>query len=295
MEAALDAGLGRCPVCGGLLVRDESGALVCTSCGRVFEEDSIDTGPDWRAYTAEERTRRTRASLLTSRMHNEGATTEISRSRDPRFQRLAALHARLRVEGHTAEVEAFQELNRLGALLGLPGYVIDTAAALLRRALSTGLLKRRGGSRLREWIVAVLVAASRLSNGPLSSIREAASAVGVNASRVARAYRELLQALGVKPRPPDASSVVPKLAEKLRLSPQAELLATRLLSALRQRGLTQGKPPLGLAAAAVYLSSILLDEKRNQTDVARAAGVTDATIRNRYRDLVDKLWIEVEL
>ncbi len=285
---------GSCPICGAPLFRTAEGKLVCIN-GHVIEDEPVDLGPEWRAYTAEERVSRGRAGSLTERVHDRGVTTSISWSRDPRFQRLAALHNRLRVEGHTSEVEAFQELNRLAALLSLPGYVVDTAAALLRQALQAGLLKRRGGSRLREWIVAILVAASRLSNGPLSSIREAAQKTGASPSRVARAYRELVMGLGVRTKPPDASSVVPRLAERLQVSPQVELLATRLLSALRQRGLTQGKPPLGLAAAAVYLSSILLDEKRNQTDVAKAAGVTDATIRNRYRDLVDKLWIEVEL
>ena len=64
---------------------------------------------------------------------------------------------------------------------------------------------------------------------------------------------------------------------------------------LVRTGLAQGKPPEALAAASIYLASILLDQKRNQLAVARAIGVTDATIRNRYRDIVDNFYIEVRL
>ncbi len=278
----------RCPYCGAPLVR-LGGRLVCTN-GHVVEEEVLDTGPEWRAYGAEEALARSRASPLTQRLHDYGVSTGF-RSRDPRWARLAALHRRLRVEHDERLVEALGELSRLAPLLDLPGHVADTAAALLRRAESAGVL--RGGQRLREYVAAALVAAARLE-GRGVTINEAAERLGVDRSRLARAYRELVTALGVKPRL-DPRSLVPRLASRLNLPPAVEALANRLIDALRVKGLLQGKPQVGVAAAAVYLASILLDEKRNQAEVARAAGVTDATIRNRYRDIVDNLWIEVQL
>ena len=56
---------------------------------------------------------------------------------------------------------------------------------------------------------------------------------------------------------------------------------------LRQAGereLTSGRGPTGVAAAAIYISSILGGERRTQREVAEVAGVTEVTIRNRYRD-----------
>ncbi len=288
-------GEARCPICGAPLVRTPEGLLVCAN-GHVVEEYGVDSGPEWRAFDAEEESSRSRAGPpLSERLHDRGVTTTISRSRDPRYAKLAALHRRLRVEGHAAEVEAFQELNRVAALLELPGHVVDTAAVLLRKALRAGLLRHRGGSRLREWVAALLVAASRLSSGPQLTVRDVAVRLGVPERRVARAYRELVMGLGVRPRPLDPTSYIPRIAAAVRATPAVEALAARLAAALRQRGLAQGKPPLGLAAAAVYLASILLDEKRGQTAIARAAGITDMTVRNRYRDLVDNLYIEVRL
>jgi transcription initiation factor TFIIB len=61
------------------------------------------------------------------------------------------------------------------------------------------------------------------------------------------------------------------------------------------RGLTSGKGPTGLATAALYIASILLDDKRTQKEIAEKSGITEVTVRNRYRDIVDNITIVVEL
>ena len=69
-------------------------------------------------------------------------------------------------------------------------------------------------------------------------------------------------------------------------------------TALRQAGereLTSGRGPTGVAAAAIYISSILGGERRTQREVAEVAGVTEVTIRNRYKELAEKLDIEIIL
>ncbi len=284
----------RCPICGAPVVKTEEGIYVCLN-GHVVEEEAVDTGPEWRSFTSEEYVARRRVgSPLTQRLHDLGVSTAISRSRDPRYQRLAALHRRLRVEGHQKLVEALQALNRAVALLGLPNHIAETAAALLKK-LEDSDYRLGAGQRLMENIAALIVAASRIDGRSPLPLREAAKRLALNEKRVAKAYREIVSRLGVRPRPLDPTTYLPRLSQQLRLSPRIETLAARLLHALRSTGAAQGKPPLGLAAAAVYLASILLDEKKSQTEIAKAAGVTDMTIRNRYRDIVDNLYIEVRL
>ncbi|MEM4391700.1 MAG: transcription initiation factor IIB, partial [Candidatus Nitrosotenuis sp.] len=50
-----------------------------------------------------------------------------------------------------------------------------------------------------------------------------------------------------------------------------------------------GKDPMGLAAAALYLACVMLGENKTQKDIAQAAGVTEVTIRNRYKGLKEAL------
>jgi transcription initiation factor TFIIIB Brf1 subunit/transcription initiation factor TFIIB len=49
--------------------------------------------------------------------------------------------------------------------------------------------------------------------------------------------------------------------------------------------ITAGKEPMGLAATVLYASSIKTDEKIPQKEIADASGVTEVTIRNRFKDL----------
>ncbi|MEK6882489.1 MAG: hypothetical protein AABY22_22905, partial [Nanoarchaeota archaeon] len=53
--------------------------------------------------------------------------------------------------------------------------------------------------------------------------------------------------------------------------------------------------PAGIAAAALYVASLLNDEKKTQREVADVAGITEVTIRNRYKELIDKLNLEEKL
>jgi transcription initiation factor TFIIIB Brf1 subunit/transcription initiation factor TFIIB len=53
--------------------------------------------------------------------------------------------------------------------------------------------------------------------------------------------------------------------------------------------------PLDVAAAALYIASVLLGERKTQRDVADIAGVTEVTIRNRYKELTEQLDMGVTL
>jgi transcription initiation factor TFIIB len=59
--------------------------------------------------------------------------------------------------------------------------------------------------------------------------------------------------------------------------------------------LTSGRGPTGIAAAATYIASVLAGEKRTQREIAEIANVTEVTIRNRYKELLDRLEICVKL
>jgi transcription initiation factor TFIIB len=55
---------------------------------------------------------------------------------------------------------------------------------------------------------------------------------------------------------------------------------------------TSGKGPIGVAAAALYIAAVLEGEKKTQREVADMIGVTEVTIRNRYKEMVEALDIK---
>jgi transcription initiation factor TFIIB len=48
-----------------------------------------------------------------------------------------------------------------------------------------------------------------------------------------------------------------------------------------------------LAAAALYIACLQNNEKKTQKDIAEAAGVTEVTVRNRYKTLRKQLHLDI--
>ncbi|PWB87890.1 transcription initiation factor IIB [Methanobrevibacter thaueri] len=80
-----------------------------------------------------------------------------------------------------------------------------------------------------------------------------------------------------------------KIAHELGLSEKAQFKAVKIIEEASNNGLTSGRNPAGVAAAAVYIASVLLGERKTQRDVAEIAGVSEITIRNSYKELTELL------
>jgi transcription initiation factor TFIIB len=52
--------------------------------------------------------------------------------------------------------------------------------------------------------------------------------------------------------------------------------------------------PTGIAAAAIYLAAKRRKKDRTQSEVAQVAGVTEVTIRNRYKELCEHLGFDAQ-
>jgi len=59
--------------------------------------------------------------------------------------------------------------------------------------------------------------------------------------------------------------------------------------------LTSGRGSKSIAVAACYIASILTGERKTQRKVAEAAEITEVTIRNRYKDMNERLKIILQL
>jgi transcription initiation factor TFIIB len=57
--------------------------------------------------------------------------------------------------------------------------------------------------------------------------------------------------------------------------------------------LSAGKNPMGLAATILYLSCLKTGKNKTQIDISHAAGVTEVTLRNRFKDLKSKLELSI--
>ncbi|MGQ3414396.1 transcription initiation factor IIB [Natrinema sp. LN54] len=288
-----------CPECGGRLVSDDEHAeTVCADCGLVVEEDEIDRGPEWRAFDAAEKDEKSRVGApTTNMMHDQGLSTNIgwqdkdaygrslsSRQRQ-KMQRLRTWNERFRTRDSKERnlKQALGEIDRMASALGLPENVRETASVIYRRALEEDLLP---GRSIEGVATASLYAAARQAGTP-RSLDEISAVSRVEKMELTRTYRYIIRELGLEVKPADPEHYVPRFVSDLDLSDETERMARELLESARQEGVHSGKSPVGLAAAAVYAAALLTNEKVTQNEVSEVASISEVTIRNRYKELLE--------
>jgi transcription initiation factor TFIIB len=109
----------------------------------------------------------------------------------------------------------------------------------------------------------------------------------VERMELTRTYRYIIRELSLEVQPADPKSYVPRFISDLNLSDESERRARQLLDAASETGTISGKSPVGLAAAAVYAAALLTNEKVTQSEVSEVADISEVTIRNRYKELLD--------
>lgn len=297
-----------CPECNSRsLTKDyERAEIVCNDCGLVIDEKIMDMGPEWRAFDYEQRVKRSRVGApMTYTIHDKGLSTVIDwRNKDsygkditPRSRaqiyRLRKWQQRIRVSNATERNLAFAltELDRVASRLTLPRNVRETAAVVYRKAVEKGLIR---GRSIEGVAAASLYAACRQCKVP-RTLDEIADSAKLNRKEIGRTYRFVSRELSITLKPTTPIDYVPRFGSELSLSGEVQSKAIEILRKAMSQELTSGRGPTGVSAAAIYIASVLLGERRTQREVADVAGVTEVTIRNRYKELAERLDIEITI
>jgi transcription initiation factor TFIIB len=298
----------KCPKCSSTnLSRDyKRGELICNDCGLVIEEDFIDRGPEWRAFDSDQREKRARTgSPMTYTIHDKGLSTMISwTNRDAygkfiptrnraQLYRLRKWQTRTRISDGTERnlALALSALNQMSSALSLPKNVRENAAMIYRKAVRKKLIR---GRTIEGVTAAVLYAACRQCNVP-RTLEEISNIAQMKKKEIGRNYRNILRKLELKLLPTTPQDYISRFCSILKLSGDVQAKTLEILQEAANRELTSGRGPTGIAAASIYIASVLCGERRTQREVAEVAGVTEVTIRNRYKEIAAKLDIGIIL
>ncbi len=295
----LESNLGmKCSRCGkySMTSDDVTGEKFCRGCGSVVLERIEDSRAEWRSSSKDEYDNRTRTGSPTSlAMHDMGLATIIGRqNKDSYGKPLSSLMkstiTRLRVWDSRSQMhesasrnltEAFGELKRLADKLALPDAVVEKTAYIYRKALEKHLVK---GRSIPVLLAAALHIACRDSGTP-RTLREIADQNNVKIKYASKCYRLLLQELDLRMPVVNPVQCISRIASKVGLKEKTKRGAIAILEDAVSKDVTSGKNPMALAAAALYLSCVINGDQVSQKVIALAAGVTEVTIRNRYKGL----------
>jgi len=289
-----------CPECGSEhLVRDYArGELVCDACGLVVSEGAIDEGPEWSAYSAEDSQRLARTGAPRSFVAGASSLTTIIpiSSKDARgnriplkerekFYRMRKLqhHSGHSRPGERSLPETVRALERVASLMGLPRAVKEEAGFICKKALEKGLVR---GRSIEGIVAAAVYAACRIHEVP-RTLDELQQVTGIRKKVIGKAYGALLRSLTLRVPPSRPTDYVSRFCSQLGLSNAVQAEALRMLKELEKIDSSMSLSPIGTAAAAIYLASLAHGERRPQKAIAKVAGVSEVTLRNRFQFMED--------
>jgi len=294
-----------CSRCGkkSLLTDNITGEQFCGKCGYVVSQKVDDSGPEQRSFSTQGGVDTTRTgSPISLTRHDKGLSTVINPSnRDatgrPLSSSMKSTITRLRTWDSRSQSQvsadrnlrqALNELNRLKDKLAISSSVVEKAAYIYRKAMDQQLVRGRSISAL---IAASLYAACRDTEIP-RTLKDVADAANIKRKEIARCYRLLHHELELKMPVVDSIQCIARISSNLKVTEKTKRYAAKILKETQKRQESSGKDPMGLAAAALYFSCVINGVSITQRDLAEAAGVTEVTVRNRYKGFKDAKILE---
>jgi len=282
----------------------ESGELICSSCGLVISEKIQETRPEWRAFNNAEVNDRSRTGIpISLARHDMGLATVIGRTdKDASGRKIdAAMRSTmdrlriwdLRTQAHSSTdrnlKKPFEQLDILKGKVGLSDAIIKKSAYIYRKAQERGFIR---GRSIPAVLAAVVYIACR-EMGISRTLNDIAIASNIRRTELSRTYRILVLELDIKVPMVDLMKCIVRVANKALITEKTKYRAMNTLKVVTQNGISAGKDPMGLAASILYLSCLNTGEHKTQLYISSAAGVTEVTVRNRFKDLKTCLNLEL--
>jgi len=297
-----------------IITDPETGEIICKKCGMIVSDNTQDiTRPEWHATTTtniaafntpqindrHSRTGNNPTSLssydmglytIIGKTNKDGAGHKLDAALYSTIKRLRTWDLRTQSRTGTATnlIQAFNKLDILNDKLALPDAVVEKTAYIYRKAQKRGLVKGRS-------INALLAASAYIACREIGiprSLTDIAVTSNIKRKHLARAYRLLLIELDLTVPLVDQIKCIAKVANIANISEKTKRQAISIMNEVRKNDetlLSDGKNPMGFAATILYLSCLKTGENKTQVDISHAAGVTEVTLRNRFKDLKSKI------
>ncbi|CAO1613986.1 unnamed protein product [Sympodiomycopsis kandeliae] len=300
-----------CPECQddppNLTEEYSSGDLVCADCGLVVGDKIVDTRSEWRTFANEDGDDPSRVGQASNPILDgltESLETRIS-SRDGgtglsfALQRAANRSGGNGSNNHRHILDGFDSIQNKVERMSLPKSAGEAAKQLFRRVQDERIMR---GKRNEAIIAAVLFVACKQSGNP-RTFNEVAKVTGVGKRQIADCFKELQATFDLGQsdvlRPgmnsngtgggitvTSAVNLVNRFCNLLGLEQAVVRSTEEIAEVIREKGILDGRSPVTVAAACIYLSTTIWGVARSTKRIAEATGVSPVTIKSSYRDLL---------
>jgi len=282
-----------CPECEGLIMFiPEKGEDVCSQCGLIINERQVDYAHSGkRAYTNQERNNREQTGApISILLPDMGLSTVIDKQKitNPDLKRAAKWNTRITWQKRNLLI-ATTELKRIGSNLNLPIHVKEEGMRLYIKAFKKKLLR---GRSINAMVAACLYVACREKGIP-RTLQEILEEASVSPKDVRRSISILMKEFKLKTQNTDPVALVPRYVTDLGLDSEIVELTSKILTVYISKFSISGVDPKGLCAGAIYIACRLRNIELTQLQIANSIGITEVTLRSRYKELKKKLNISL--
>jgi len=303
-----------CPECQSSLVDDtQNGEVICSGCGVVVADQMADYGPESKGSNLQEKMKLARATGQTTySQHDLGITTEISISSKDfsgksinsqvanQMHNLRKWQQRIRVST-PRERRLANVLTKIGETcqnISLSKNVLETASIIYRNLDDKVDVK---GKSVASISAATVYMACKKCD-VVRSLDEicrgicAPKELKSKTKLAAKYYRNMVMEMGTSSAPVvTMDKYISKIANLSKTEVRVERLALEIAEKIKDSSIADGKAPNGIAAAYLYVASILLGQNVLQRDISSIAGVTEVTIRNRCKEILTCYRLKITL
>jgi len=305
----------KCSTCESSLIDDTlNGEIICSGCGIVIAEQMADYGPEIRSTRLEDKMKLARATGQTTySQHDLGIATEISIGGKDfsgkkinsemmgQMKRIGQWQKRVRISS-SRERRLSNVLTKISEICqtnSLPKNVLETAS-LIYRSLDGKNIKVKGKSVVSISAAVVYMACKRCEvvRSLDEIVREFCQPKEAKAKTklASKYYRTMAMELDLTHVPlVTTEKYISKIANMTNTDVKVERLALEISKKTKDSNLSDGKAPNGIAAAYLYVASILLGQSVLQRDASTVSGVTEVTIRNRCKEILTNYKLSVTL
>ena len=257
----------KCPNCGSKRLSQYGIKTVCANCSFVIDPNS----------TKNKLKKRIRQNSFQTSHENPTVHLDLGENGSKKWQKL------LRVSDSTERNLAMVlfEITKIGQIMSLPEDTLKLSSGVYKTVVQANLTKRTSTPVLAATIVYIACRQAGIAR----SLNEIAHLSKISPGKIRHTYNTLFKELNSISTPTMPNLYVRKLATNLFRQEKTVQVAEKTIQCLEKEKFCQGKNPVGLAASACYIASIITGETKTQREIAEAARVTEATLRTRYKQI----------
>jgi len=277
---------------GAPLIEDHrAGDQICSECGLVVGDRVIDVGSEWRSFSNGDNGKEGDRSRVGAAENTLLGTSDLTTMIGPSTGRASFdamgnnLYTNARRNTSVASTEralinAFRILANMADRINLPKTIVDRASLLFKKINDGGRMRGRSN----EAIAAACLYIACRQEGVPRTFKEIVAVSTVNKRDIGRCFKIILKSHeDTKVGLVDSGDFMSRFCGLLGLTREIQRAATSIAKQASDLELTEGRSPVSVSAASIYMASQASSDKRSHAEIAAIAGVAETTLKQCYK------------